>query len=93
MTREASDRCFQSRELALHLLSAHGLSDWSFAFNRSKRQMGCCRYDPKSSNYLVISPSGTIYYAEGLDSLSRQQKSLRPEPEGKGMSGWIGRMA
>jgi predicted SprT family Zn-dependent metalloprotease len=47
MTREASDRCFQSRELALHLLRDHGLRDWSFAFNRSKRQMGCCRYGPK----------------------------------------------
>jgi predicted SprT family Zn-dependent metalloprotease len=38
---------FQARELALHLLTAHGLSDWSFAFNRSKRQMGCCCYGPK----------------------------------------------
>jgi hypothetical protein len=33
-------RCFQARELAFRLLADHGLSDWSFAFNRSKRQMG-----------------------------------------------------
>jgi predicted SprT family Zn-dependent metalloprotease len=39
--------CFQARQLALQLLVTHGLSDWSFAFNRSKRQMGCCRFDPK----------------------------------------------
>jgi predicted SprT family Zn-dependent metalloprotease len=37
----------QFRELAISLLITHGLRDWSFAFNRSKRQMGCCRFGPK----------------------------------------------
>lgn len=34
-------------QLASHLLAAHGLNDWSFSFNRSKREMGLCLYDPK----------------------------------------------
>jgi predicted SprT family Zn-dependent metalloprotease len=47
MTEDTSARFSQCLELALHLLAIHGLSDWSFAFNRSKRQMGCCLYGPK----------------------------------------------
>ena len=29
---------------ALDLLAAHGLHDWSFAFNRRKQSMGLCVY-------------------------------------------------
>jgi predicted SprT family Zn-dependent metalloprotease len=46
-TKTLSPRCLQTRELALHLLAAHGLRDWSFTFNRSKLQMGCCCYGSK----------------------------------------------
>jgi predicted SprT family Zn-dependent metalloprotease len=40
--------CLQARQLAYELLAAHGLHDWSFAFNRSKRDMGLCRYGTKA---------------------------------------------
>lgn len=44
MSTTTKDSCFQAQELAVRLLAVHGLSDWSCAFNRSKRQMGCCHY-------------------------------------------------
>ena len=59
-TKNGSPRSYHCCELALRLLAAYGLRDWSFAFNRSKRQMGCCRYGPRSSSYLSTSSSGTI---------------------------------
>ena len=34
-------------DLARSLLDAHGLHDWTFAFNRAKRQLGVCRYGPR----------------------------------------------
>jgi predicted SprT family Zn-dependent metalloprotease len=37
-------RALAARELACGLLALHGLHDWSFAFNRSKTNMGLCRY-------------------------------------------------
>jgi predicted SprT family Zn-dependent metalloprotease len=46
-TTHSSPRCLQARELALGLLAVHGLGSWSFTFNRSKRQMGCCRFELK----------------------------------------------
>jgi predicted SprT family Zn-dependent metalloprotease len=46
-TRGSSPCCFEARELAWRLLAAYGLREWSFAFNRSKKQMGCCRYGPR----------------------------------------------
>jgi predicted SprT family Zn-dependent metalloprotease len=33
-----------ARRIALALLSQHGLTDWTFAFNRAKRTMGLCRH-------------------------------------------------
>jgi len=36
------------RRLARELLTVHGLDDWFFAFNRSKLNMGLCRYGPMS---------------------------------------------
>lgn len=48
MSTTTKDICFQAQELAIRLLAVHGLSDWSFAFNRSKRQMGCCLYGPQT---------------------------------------------
>jgi predicted SprT family Zn-dependent metalloprotease len=47
MTKDASPHCIQAQELAVRMLADHGLTDWSFVFNRSKRQMGCCRFGPK----------------------------------------------
>lgn len=47
MSTPTKDCCLHARELARRLLTTHGLKGWSFAFNRSKRQMGCCRYGPK----------------------------------------------
>jgi predicted SprT family Zn-dependent metalloprotease len=40
-------RALAVQRLATQLLAAHGLHDWSFAFNRRKLQMGLCRYDPR----------------------------------------------
>lgn len=37
----------QARDLALHYFTAFGLGDWSFRFNRSKTNMGLCRFGPK----------------------------------------------
>ena len=42
-----SPRTREVRELAGRLLAIHGLPDWSFGFNRSKLQMGQCRYGPR----------------------------------------------
>lgn len=36
-----------ARQAALDLLAAHGLADWSFAWNRRKRSLGLCRYAEK----------------------------------------------
>ncbi len=63
MTKDSSTRSIQAHQLALHLLAAHRLSDWSFAFNRSKRQMGCCLYGPKTillSRHFVERNSWTL---------------------------------
>jgi predicted SprT family Zn-dependent metalloprotease len=40
-------RAAEVRRLAHDLLAAHGLHDWSFAFNRRKRAMGYCYYGRK----------------------------------------------
>lgn len=34
-------------ELARRLMAAHGLTDWSFGFNRRKRGLGLCIYDSR----------------------------------------------
>ena len=39
--------CIRASQLAHELMAAHGLRGWTFAFNRSKRDMGLCRYGPK----------------------------------------------
>jgi predicted SprT family Zn-dependent metalloprotease len=56
--------CLRSRQLACELLAAYGLHDWSFAFNRSKRDMGLCRYGPKvielSVHFVVRNSSQAI---------------------------------
>src|SRR4051812_28800907 len=44
----ATPRIRQARSLAQRLLSNHGLRDWSFRFNRSKCNMGLCRFDDRS---------------------------------------------
>jgi predicted SprT family Zn-dependent metalloprotease len=50
-------RAREVQQLAYDLLTAHGLSNWSFAFNRRKRAMGYCYYGRK-----VIELS--IYFVE-----------------------------
>jgi predicted SprT family Zn-dependent metalloprotease len=47
-----------ARALASELLAAHNLRDWSFRLNRSKVNLGLCRYGPK-----VIELS--VYFVEG----------------------------
>ena len=42
-----STRVCEVWQLAGRLLAAHGLSGWSFGFNRSKLQMGQCLYGPR----------------------------------------------
>ena len=42
-----SPRAREVHRLAGELLVAHGLHDWSFAFNRRKRDMGLCLYGPR----------------------------------------------
>jgi hypothetical protein len=37
-----SPRLLEVQRLARRLLAGHGLGDWSFAYNRSKLQMGLC---------------------------------------------------
>ena len=39
-----SPRLLEVQRLARRLLAGYGLADWSFAFNRSKLQMGLCEY-------------------------------------------------
>jgi len=36
-----------TRKLALQLMRAHGLDDWTFGFNRRKRSLGLCYYQRK----------------------------------------------
>ena len=43
-TLPLSPRALQAADLAAAMLAAHGLGDWSFRFNRSKLNMGLCRY-------------------------------------------------
>ena len=33
-----------AQRLAEHLLKEHGLTDWTFTFDRAKRRFGCCNY-------------------------------------------------
>lgn len=33
-----------AHRLALALFAEHGLTDWSFRFDRAKRRLGCCNY-------------------------------------------------
>ena len=43
-TLPSSPRALEARGLACDLLARHGLHGWSFRFNRSKVNMGLCRY-------------------------------------------------
>jgi len=43
-TLTLSPRALAAEALARSLLSSHGLDTWSFTFNRSKTNMGLCRY-------------------------------------------------
>src|SRR5437764_2083788 len=45
---DPSPRLREAHQLARALLRDHGLRDWSFRFNRSKCNMGLCRFDDRS---------------------------------------------
>ncbi len=47
-TLPPSPRAARAAALARELLAAHGLAGWSFRFNRSKLNMGLCKYGPRS---------------------------------------------
>jgi predicted SprT family Zn-dependent metalloprotease len=38
----------EARRLAVELMARHGLSGWTFGFNRRKRTLGLCRYGPQA---------------------------------------------
>jgi predicted SprT family Zn-dependent metalloprotease len=40
-------RAVEISRLASVLLASYGLDEWSFAYNRRKREMGLCLYEPK----------------------------------------------
>jgi hypothetical protein len=42
-----SPRAAEVRRLAQELLASNGLADWTFTFNKSKCNMGLCRYGPR----------------------------------------------
>ena len=55
-TLPLSPRALQAAALARELLSAYGLTGWSFRLNRSKVNLGLCRYGPRTvelSSYFV----------------------------------------
>jgi predicted SprT family Zn-dependent metalloprotease len=37
-----------ARALAHDLMRRHGVGDWTFAFDRAKRRLGCCHYGSRS---------------------------------------------
>jgi len=41
-------RALLAAALARELLTAHGLTGWSFSFNRSRVNMGVCKYGPRT---------------------------------------------
>lgn len=43
-----SARAQEAHRLALELMAAHGLHDWSFRFNRRKRALGVCFYSRRA---------------------------------------------
>jgi predicted SprT family Zn-dependent metalloprotease len=49
-----------AEQLARQLLAAHGLSEWSFAWNRRKRSLGLCRYHERrielSAHFVAYNP-------------------------------------
>jgi predicted SprT family Zn-dependent metalloprotease len=44
----APSRILEAKQLADELLGRFGLPDWSFRFNRSKVNLGLCKYGPKA---------------------------------------------
>src|SRR5689334_13851065 len=49
-----SPRALRAAALARELLAANGLNDWSFRFNRSKVNMGLCKYGPRTIELSVF---------------------------------------
>ena len=63
-TLPPSPRALEARGLACDLLARHGLHGWSFRFNRSKVNMGLCRYGPQvielSTHFVQRNPTGAV---------------------------------
>ena len=63
-TRTRTLRGVEVHRLALELLATHGLHGWSFAFNRSKLNMGLCRYGPRvielSTHFVGRNPAEAV---------------------------------
>lgn len=46
-SRKLSDKAIAVQQMALALMSTHGLADWCFRFNHARRRMGVCYYPAK----------------------------------------------
>jgi predicted SprT family Zn-dependent metalloprotease len=53
-TLRLSPRALQTDALARELLTAHGLTGWAFGFNRSRLNMGLCKYGPRTVELSVF---------------------------------------
>src|SRR5436305_8366046 len=53
-TLPLSPHALHAAALARDLLSTHGLTDWSFRLNRSRLNMGLCKYGPRTVELSVF---------------------------------------
>jgi predicted SprT family Zn-dependent metalloprotease len=53
-TLPLSPRAVQAAALASELLAAHGLTGWAFGLNRSRLNMGLCKYGPRTVELSVF---------------------------------------
>ena len=59
--------------LAVELLARHGLTDWSFGFNRRKRALGLCRHDRQRIEL-------SVYFVRGNEeAANRRGECMRKE--------------
>lgn len=70
-TVEWNEKSKQIAKAATDLLASHGLSDWRFIWDRSRRRYGCCKY-----RYKRISIS--IYLA-ALNPIERTLQTVKHE--------------
>jgi predicted SprT family Zn-dependent metalloprotease len=53
-TLPVSPHALQAAALARELLATHGLTGWTFRFNRSKVNLGLCKYGPRTIELSVF---------------------------------------